>query len=99
MLIIKRAIAPVLRLLAARPLLKGITPQSSFAIMKLFESPKKPEELSPVFKKPERLKGHLRAKDRKGYISPKLNPKVREKKKRLKNHKGMLKRIKIVDGC
>lgn len=95
MIIIKRLIWP---------LAKGITPTSnllaplqySFAMMNLFEQPKKPHELDPAFKKKERLKGHLRSKNRKGYVSPKLNPKVKETPMRLKNHKGMLKRVKIV---
>lgn len=73
------------------------TPHSySFAFMTLFENNKKPAELSPVFKKPERIKGHLRYKNRKGYVSPKLNKKTKLTQNRLKNHKGMLKRVKIV---
>ncbi len=64
--------------------------------MSLFDQPKKPSQLSPVFQKPKRLKGHLKSKNRKGYISPKLNTKVKESPIKLKNHRGLLKRIKIV---
>lgn len=39
----------------------------------------------------------MKQKHRKGYISPKLNRKVRVSLQRLKNHKGMLKRVKIVN--
>ena len=96
MIIIKRLICPLIKSIvpAGRTLLTP--PQYSFAMMNLFEQPKKPSELDPAFKKEKRLKGHLRAKGRKGYISPKLNKKVKETPMRLKNHKGMLKRVKIV---
>ena len=51
--------------------------------------------MSPVFKRVVKEKGHLQSKARKNY-SKKLNPKVKTQKQRLKNHKGLLKRVKIV---
>ena len=93
---LKRWISPlVVRSMGSRVLF-GCVPKYSFAMMSLFEQPKKPEELSSVFKKPERIKGHLKDKNRKGYISPKLNTKTRVTPLLAKNHKGMLKRVKIV---
>jgi hypothetical protein len=41
------------------------------------------------------MKGHLKSKAIKSY-SKKLNTNVRKQKQKLKNHKGLLKRIKIV---
>ena len=96
MIIIKRLICPLIKSVAPLSKTFAMPPQYSFAMMNLFEQPKKPSELDPAFKKAKRLKGHLRAKGRKGYISPKLNKKVKETPMRLKNHKGMLKRVKIV---
>lgn len=97
MIVIKRLISPVVGRAITQLTTPLTMPRYSFALMALFEQPKKPAELSPVFQKPKRIKGHLRSKHRKGYVSPKLNThtKVREKM-RLKNHKGMLKRVKIV---
>jgi hypothetical protein len=65
------------------------------AFMQLFERNKKPAELSPIFKRETKLKGHLKSKSIKTY-SKKLNTSVRKQKQKLKNHKGLLKRIKIV---
>jgi hypothetical protein len=48
-----------------------------------------------VFKRETKLKGHLKSKATKNY-SKKLNTNVRRQKQKLKNHKGLLKRIKIV---
>ena len=41
------------------------------------------------------MKGHIKSKALKSY-SKKLNTNVRKQKQKLKNHKGLLKRIKIV---
>ncbi len=41
------------------------------------------------------MKGHIKSKALKSY-SKKLNKNVRKQKQKLKNHKGLLKRIKIV---
>lgn len=70
-------------------------PTYTFAFMQLFERNKRPAELSPVFKRVTHEKGHLKSKARKQY-SKKLNTRVRKPKQKLKNHKGLLKRIKIV---
>ena len=48
-----------------------------------------------MFKRETKLKGHLKSKATKDY-SKKLNMNVRRQKQKLKNHKGLLKRIKIV---
>lgn len=48
-----------------------------------------------MFKRVTKLKGHLKSKATKSY-SKKLNMNVRRQKQKLKNHKGLLKRIKIV---
>lgn len=66
-----------------------------FAFMQLFERNKRPDELDPIFKRVTKLKGHLKSKAIKNY-SKKLNTNVRKQKQKLKNHKGLLKRIKIV---
>lgn len=68
----------------------------SFAFMSLFENNKTPGELDPAFKRKTKLKGHAKHKRNNGIVSPKLNSKVKEQKVKLSNHKGMLKRIKIV---
>lgn len=65
------------------------------AFMQLFERTKTPAELDPSFKRITKLKGHLKSKATKKY-SKKLNTNVRKQKVSLKNHKGLLKRIKIV---
>lgn len=91
------AFAALLRLAAPavlRPALT-LTPAYGFAFMQLFERNKKPHELSPIFKRETKLKGHLKSKATKFY-SKKLNTNVRRQKQKLKNHKGLLKRIKIV---
>lgn len=75
------------------PLLQ--TPLYSFALMQLFERNKLPGELDPAFKRETKMKGHLKFKSRKVY-SKKLNTRVRTQKQRLKNHKGLLSRVKIV---
>ncbi len=69
----------------------------NFAFMSLFENNKKPAELDPAFKKPKKLKGHIKHKKNSGVVSTKLNPKIKQHKQILKNHKGLLKRIKIVN--
>lgn len=66
-----------------------------FAFMQLFERNKRPDELDPIFKRATKLKGHLKSKATKQF-SKKLNTNVRRQKQKLKNHKGLLKRIKIV---
>lgn len=71
------------------------TPSYHMAFMQMFERIKTPAELSPVFKRVTKEKGHLKSKARKDF-SNKLNTRVRTQKQRLKNHKGLLKRIKIV---
>lgn len=43
------------------------------------------------------MKGHVKNKKNKGIQSTKLNPKIREQKSKLTNHRGLLKRIKIVN--
>ena len=49
----------------------------NFAFMSLFENNKTPAELSPVFKRQTKFKGHLKNKKSKAVQSTKLNPKVR----------------------
>jgi hypothetical protein len=78
-----------------RLLLLQQTPSYGMAFMQLFERNKTPAELSPVFRRETKEKGHIRSQARKVH-SPKLNTKARKQKQRLKNHKGLLKRIKIV---
>ena len=80
--------APLTRQLFHRPVY-------SMAFMQLFERNKTPAELSPVFKRETKQKGHLKHKNMKNY-SNKLNKQVRKPKQKLKNHKGLLKRVKIV---
>ena len=70
-------------------------PLYSMAFMQLFEKNKTPAELSPVFKRETKKKGHVQFKGRKNF-SKKLNTQVRIPKQKLKNHKGLLKRVKIV---
>jgi len=70
-------------------------PNYGMAFMQLFERTKTPAELDPSFKRITKLKGHLKSKATKKY-SKKLNTNVRKQKVSLKNHKGLLKRIKIV---
>ena len=70
-------------------------PTYNVAFMQLFEKHKRPAELHPIFKRVVKEKGHLKSKGRKIY-SKKLNTKVKTQKQRLKNHKGLLKRVKIV---
>jgi hypothetical protein len=72
-----------------------LRPAFGFAFMQLFERNKLPAELDPIFKRQTKLKGHLKSKATKVY-SKKLNTNVRKQKQKLKNHKGLLKRIKIV---
>lgn len=79
--------------LLAPSLLQG--PRFQFAFMQLFERNKRPDELDPIFKRATKLKGHLKSKATK-HFSKKLNTNVRRQKQKLKNHKGLLKRIKIV---
>jgi hypothetical protein len=83
---------------ASYPPLMGLTQSCKFgfAFMSLFENNKKPAELDPAFKRKTKLKGHIKFKKNSGVVSPKLNTKVREQKSKLANHKGLLKRIKIV---
>jgi hypothetical protein len=71
----------------------------SFAFMSLFEKNKTPAELNPVFKRKTKLKGHTKFKKNNHVVSPKLNPNRRQQKTKLANHKGLLKRIKIVILC
>lgn len=71
------------------------TPLCGMAFMQLFERNKTPAELSPTFKRETKLKGHLKSKAIKNH-SKKLNTNTRVVKQKLKNHKGLLKRIKIV---
>lgn len=68
----------------------------NFAFMSLFENNKTPGELDPVFKRKTKLKGHVKFKKNNQVVSPKLNPKRKDQKAKLKNHRGLLKRIKIV---
>ena len=70
-------------------------PIYNFAFMQLFERTKTPAELDPIFKRQTKMKGHIKSKAIKEY-SPKLNTKARAQKQRLKNHEGLLKRVKIV---
>jgi hypothetical protein len=67
----------------------------AFAFMQLFERNKRPQELDPIFKRETKMKGHIKSKAIKVH-SPKLNENPRKQKQKLKNHKGLLKRIKIV---
>lgn len=71
----------------------------SFAFMSLFEKNKTPAELNPVFKRKTKLKGHVKFKKNHHVVSSKLNPNRRQQKTKLANHKGLLKRIKIVILC
>jgi len=68
----------------------------NFAFMSLFEKNKSPGELDQVFKRKTKLKGHVKFKKNSQVVSPKLNPKRKDQKVKLANHKGLLKRIKIV---
>lgn len=86
---------PLVKNLFKPPLLLTATPLYSFAFMQLFERNKLPGELDPVFKRKTKLKGHLKSKATKSY-SKKLNTRVRVPKQKLKNHQGLLSRIKIV---
>lgn len=70
-------------------------PIYNFAFMQLFERTKTPAELDPIFKRQTKMKGHIKSTAIKEH-SPKLNTKARAQKQRLKNHKGLLKRVKIV---
>jgi hypothetical protein len=71
-------------------------PYYSFAFMQLFERNKTKAELDPAFKRETKMKGHLKSRSSKHH-SNKLNTiSVRKPKQKLKNHKGLLKRIKIV---
>lgn len=65
------------------------------AFMALFEKNKTPAELSPVFKHNTKQKGHLQHRTVK-FHSVKRNKHVRKQPMKLKNHKGLLKRVKIV---
>ena len=67
----------------------------NFAFMQLFERNKKPAELSSVFKRVTTQKGHIKSKAMKKY-STKLNENAKKQSQKLKNHKGLLKRVKIV---
>jgi hypothetical protein len=67
----------------------------NFAFMQLFERNKKPAELSSVFKRETSQKGHIKSKAMKHY-STKLNENAKKQSQKLKNHKGLLKRVKIV---
>lgn len=69
----------------------------NFAFMALFEQNKKPAELDPAFKRKTKLKGHIKHKKNSQVVSTKLNEHRREQKSKLANHKGLLKRIKIVN--
>ena len=71
----------------------------SFAFISLFENNKTPAELNPVFKRKTKIKGHVKFKNNHHVVSSKLNPNRRQQKKKLANHKGLLKRIKIVILC
>lgn len=99
MLALRNITAPrfILGLARTAGLCGGLAPVPAFgfAFMQLFERNKRPEELSPVFKRETKLKGHLKSKATKFY-SKKLNTNVRKQKQKLRNHKGLLKRIKIV---
>lgn len=81
------------------PLFMGLTNLNkfNFAFMSLFENNKPKGELDPVFKRKTKLKGHLKFKKNDQVVSPKLNEKIRQQKSKLANHKGLLKRIKIVN--
>ena len=68
----------------------------NFAFMSLFENNKSPGELNHVFKRVTKLKGHQKFKKNNGIVSKKLNPNRSVQKTSLKNHRGLLKRIKIV---
>jgi hypothetical protein len=68
----------------------------NFAFMSLFENNKSPGELNHVFKRVTKLKGHKKFKKNNNIESPKLNPNRSVQKTSLKNHRGLLKRIKIV---
>ena len=52
--------------------------------------------LNHVFKRVTKLKGHQKFKKNNGIVSKKLNPNRSVQKTSLKNHRGLLKRIKIV---
>ena len=67
----------------------------NFAFMQLFEKNKRPEELNSVFKRVTTQKGHIKSKAMKNY-SNKLNENAKKQSQKLKNHKGLLKRVKIV---
>lgn len=77
--------------------IKGLTFSANynFAFMQLFEKNKKPEELNSVFKRQTTQKGHIKSKAQKSY-STKLNESAKKQSQKLKNHKGLLKRVKIV---
>ena len=83
--------------LLGAPMARNLLNQPAFPVtfMKLFEKNKSPAELSPVFKRQTKQKGHVKYKNQKKF-SNKLNKQVRKPKQRLKNHKGLLKRVKIV---
>lgn len=92
--IVGRALPLLNKLPKPSPLLIT-TPNYSFAFMQLFQKNKTPAELDPIFRRPTKLKGHVKSKARKQY-SKKLNTRAREPKQKLRNHKGLLSRIKIV---
>ena len=70
--------------------------QRRMSFLSLLDKPKKPSELSPVFKLPERLKGHSRSKIVSKTKSRKMRGWCRIMKPRLHNHNGLMKRIRIV---
>ncbi len=49
-----------------------------------------------MFKRKTKLKGHVKNKKNSQVVSPKLNDNRRQQKTKLANHRGLLKRIKIV---
>lgn len=71
-------------------------PTYSFAFMQLFERHKSKAELDPVFKRETKMKGHLKSRSSKHHSNKLNSVSVRKPKQKLKNHKGLLKRIKIV---
>ncbi len=97
---IKKLIVPLSRmLLSQKPTVTNLSNPIRYnfsSFMALFEPNKSKEELSPVFKRPKHLPGHLKSKARKGWVSPKLNKRVGNPHPKPKTHKGMSKRVKIV---
>lgn len=97
MILIRRLVWPTIR--TALPMMRCQIPSYSFALMSLFEQPKKAAELDPYFRKPTRQKGHHKSKRTSGRISQKLSPKRKFGLTKLKSHHGMLKRVKLVWMC